>query len=77
NPVWGPDGKSILYFSWTDVGAIVLRNMDNGRTRELAARADRGGLALSPDGSQVAFFSGNALMTVPISGGKARVRGWR
>ncbi len=71
-PVWGPDGKSILYFSWTNVGTMVLRNLDNGRTRELEARADRGGLALSPDGSQVAFFNRNALMTLPISGGKAR-----
>src|SRR5262249_25544132 len=61
--------------SWTNFavpGVIMLRNLDNGRTRELGARSDRGSLALSPDGSQVAFFSGNALMALRFSGGKAR-----
>ncbi len=77
-PLWTSDGKSVLYFQLDSKspygGALVLHNLEPGRTKELYRSKDLWSrtMALSPDGTRIAFISNNTLMTAPIAGGDAR-----
>jgi acylaminoacyl-peptidase len=57
SPRWSPSGDRIAYVSSTDEGAeIFVRWMDTGQTAKLTQlSASPGGLAWSPDGSDLAF----------------------
>jgi Tol biopolymer transport system component len=78
NPLWNPDGKSIVYriVDPSKGGVIISRNLSTGRTRELFRSPLRPNkvfaLALSPEGSQLAFVHGNSLLTLSMSGGEPR-----
>jgi Tol biopolymer transport system component len=78
-----PDGKSLVYSSHNGekVVSVLIRNLETGDQRELAhvsAPAGISGIALSPDGRQVAFTTQSepsetsALEVVSTAGGEAR-----
>lgn len=78
-----PDGKSLVYSSYNgeEVVSVFIRNLETGNRRELAhvsAPAGISGIAVSPDGRQVAFTTQSepsetsALEVVSTAGGEAR-----
>jgi Tol biopolymer transport system component len=78
-----PDGKSLVYSSHNGekVVSVFIRNLETGNRRELAhlaAPAGISGIAVSPDGRQVAFttqgepMETSALEVVSTAGGEAR-----
>lgn len=64
SPRWSPDGERLAYVSSSDGSSqLYLRWMDGGLTAKLTHLTDSpGGLAFSPDGSQIAFS-----MLVPVA----------
>lgn len=59
-PAWSPDGRSIAY----PIGdSIEIRGVRDSTRRAIAARPDVHSLVWSPDGTRLAFVSGNAAYT--------------
>ncbi|MFN7938844.1 MAG: tetratricopeptide repeat protein [Bryobacteraceae bacterium] len=74
DPVFSPDGKSLLYRK-ADANSvtILLRNLSDGRTREVyRGAARRRSVVFSPDGSQLAFMADRSILIQPLAGGEAR-----
>ena len=80
NAVWSPDGKMIYYERRlpTGAGGVVARDLSGGDERVVQS-GNVGTLALSPDGTLLAFttdsFAGHlthVLRVVPTAGGEAR-----
>jgi Tol biopolymer transport system component len=80
-PCWSPDGKWIAFLRLEeefgyDAGNIQLIAPAGGEIRQITSNADTVGvasIAFSPDGSRIAYFSGSAIKTVPIEGGRSEV----
>ncbi|UCC84476.1 MAG: PD40 domain-containing protein [Gemmatimonadota bacterium] len=81
-PCWSPDGGWVAFIDWhakaEDEGfyAIYMVLADGGEIRQITSEADSvgdGAIAFSPDGERIAFFSGNAIKTIPVEGGKSEV----
>jgi Tol biopolymer transport system component len=87
---WSADGKAIFYPHWnsaTKTASIVALDLATGQERHLHSVTEpsnyRAGVALSPDGRQLALAvseaesKSNVLKVVPAAGGEARdvVRG--
>jgi len=84
NGTWSAEGRAIFYVrdqSSTKRSYLLVRTLDTGQEKELhAAPWLAGGLALSPDGSQVAIIETDRrglphtdrLLLVPAGGGQAR-----
>ena len=79
--VWSLDGKRIFYTSnlWprTDASEIRVRDLESGEEQVLYRDEDHpvGNLALSPDGSQLAFGRSelaNVLYVMPVAGGSPK-----
>ena len=79
---WSPDGKAVFYiYIRTAVGAVMrirAHDLETGKEKELRqGRVCWPGLAVSPDGLQLAFTSwdevGWALMAMPAAGGESRI----
>ena len=84
-PVWSRDGKTIFYHQGNPTAktlSVVARNAATGQEKELYSVADPSyycaGVALSPDGQQLAFAVREAksqakvLKVLPAAGGDAR-----
>jgi Tol biopolymer transport system component len=74
---WSRDGKAIFYLrvleDWST--SIVMHNLETGKEEELCKGVrNAAGLAISPDGRQIAFASadGQSLMVIPTAGGEPR-----
>ncbi len=88
SPAWSPDGKAIIYGKYLKSieysSSIVMRDLETGKEKELCElcqeRPRWAGLAVSPDGRQLAFggFSystegyAGSLKLMPIEGGEPR-----
>ncbi len=81
-PCWSPDGKWIAFVEWhksSDVNgfdAIYVIPSDGGEPLQVTSANDsvgRGSITFTPDGKQIAFFSGNDIRTIPVEGGKSDV----
>ncbi len=61
-PTWSPDGRSIVYVTWTTNGGHIKRVAATGGTPETLTRHEGYYLdpVFSPDGSRVAFLAGAA-----------------
>lgn len=70
--VWVPDGKAIFISRWKH---IMLCDLETGREREFYRDNELGfpGLAISPDGQQLAFIGQKVLKVMPTTGGQPRV----
>jgi Tol biopolymer transport system component len=71
---WSSDGRTIFYIR-EDVlhRSIVAHDLETGKEREFCQKeVGWPGLAVSPDGQQIAFAGGNALKVMPAEGGEAR-----
>lgn len=82
---WSRDGKAIFYYRWNNTAktaSIVARDLATGQERVLYRVAEPShycaGVALSPDGQQLAFAVGEAengskvIKVLPATGGEAR-----
>lgn len=82
-PCWSPCGRWIAYIEHTQVKtndrgfyAIYIIPSEGGEIKQITSVADsvgRGAIAFSPDGKNIAFFSGSAIKTVPVEGGQSKV----
>jgi Tol biopolymer transport system component len=83
-PCWSPDGKWVAFIDWhaksedEGFGAIYVVPAEGGEIRQVTSEADSvdvegGAIAFSPDGEHIAFFSGGAIKTIPVEGGKPEV----
>lgn len=82
-PCWSPDGRWIAYIEHTQAKAdnesfhaIYIIPSEGGKIRQITFAADsvgRGGIAFSPDGKNIAFFSGSAIKTISVKGGQPEV----
>ncbi|MFC1716639.1 sigma-70 family RNA polymerase sigma factor [Candidatus Poribacteria bacterium] len=71
---WAPDGKTIFYIKDIEYSrSIMARDLETGRDKELC-REGIGyvGLAVSPDGRQIAFTGEYAIKVMPAEGGEPR-----
>ncbi len=85
-PEWSADGKALIFIRNVDhekLSRIVARNLESGQEREIfrttdPARSHINHLAVSPDGSQIAFVAADhasrstKLTVVPAAGGPPR-----
>ena len=81
-PCWSPDGKWMAFVDWnksSDVNsfdAIYIISSDGGEPLQVTSANDtigKGSIAFTPDGKRIAFFSGNAIRTIPVEGGKSEI----
>ena len=71
NVVLSPDAKHVV-FSGIDEGgqsALYLRALHSSEMQKVGRDRERRGPFFSPDGSWIAFFLGDRIMKVPVSGG--------
>jgi Tol biopolymer transport system component/imidazolonepropionase-like amidohydrolase len=61
-PTWSPDGRSIVYVTWTTTGGHVKRVAGSGGTPETLTRNEGYYLdpVYTPDGARIAFLAGAA-----------------
>jgi len=74
-PEWSPDGKAIFYGKATGNSfCIVAHDLKTGKAKEFCRDEIGGaGLAISPDGRQLAFIGKNdTIKVVPATGGEPR-----
>jgi len=80
-PRWSRDGQWIAFLRLEeeldyDGGNIQLIPSSGGEIRQLTSNADSvavADMAFSPDGSRIAYFSGNTIKVVPVQGGPSEV----
>jgi Tol biopolymer transport system component len=81
-PCWSPDGKSIAFIDWIeDPGgeefrAIFTIPAKGGVVKQISTKTDSvtgGAIAYSPDGRQIAFFSGSSIRSIATEGGPSVV----
>ncbi|MFO7733185.1 MAG: tetratricopeptide repeat protein [Candidatus Aminicenantes bacterium] len=74
---WAPDGKSLYFVRRDEIGRrrrIVRHDTASGAEEEIYGLRDSAiyGLAISPDGSQIAFATDGEVRVMPSEGGEAR-----
>jgi Tol biopolymer transport system component len=74
-PRISPDGKSVAFHADDSAGTnrIWVRPINSLEAYPLLNTEDANRFFWSPDGTQVAFFVGNQLKRIPISGGQAQL----
>jgi serine/threonine-protein kinase len=64
------DGRTFAFVATSDgVDRIWVHRRDETDTRALDGTTDASSLAVSPDGSSIAFFAGGVLKRIPTAGG--------
>jgi Tol biopolymer transport system component len=72
-PNWAPGGKSLFFLRRNGGRRIVRLDRETGEEEVLfQTPAGTFNLTLSPDGKQLAFYSGDTMMVLPVSGGEPR-----
>jgi Tol biopolymer transport system component len=82
-PCWSPDGQTVAFIDASDeesedggYAAIFVVSAGGGEPRQITNEADSvgiGAIAFSPNGERIAFFSGDAIKTIPVQGGHPEV----
>jgi Tol biopolymer transport system component len=81
-PCWSPDGRWVAFTDWYETAedegfdAIYVVGAEGGATRRITSETDSvggGGIAFSPDGERIAFFSNGAIKTISVGGGQPEV----
>ena len=81
-PCWSPDGRWVAFTDWNEKAedegfeAIYVVRAEGEATRRITSEADSvggGGIAFSPDGERIAFFSNGVIKTIPVGGGQPEV----
>jgi Tol biopolymer transport system component len=81
-PTWSPDGQWIAFTDGFEpnqeggVHTIYVIAAAGGQIRRVTSDADSvggGAITFSPGGERIAFFSGSAIKTIPIEGGRSDV----
>ncbi|MBT6767077.1 MAG: hypothetical protein HOA90_21290, partial [Prolixibacteraceae bacterium] len=79
-PRWSPDGKWVAFYEGkndiNDFRAIYIIPSEGGKIRQITSKSDsigRSAITFSPDGKNIAFFSGSAIKTIPVEGGQSKV----
>lgn len=75
-----PDGRTLIYFSWSKVEQILAQDLEDGHVRQVRdlTPLSLSGLALSPDGRQIALAvqahgaEPPTLNIMPAAGGEPR-----
>ncbi len=73
---WSPDGKAVFYtrgIRRQPPWSIMAHDLETGNEKEVYQGKMRPGLAISPDGRQLAFAQFRALNVMPAAGGEPRV----
>jgi Tol biopolymer transport system component len=72
-PNWALDGKSLFFLRRNGGRKIVHHDLDTGEEKVLYySPAGTFNLVLSPDGKQLAFYAGDTVLVLPVSGGEPR-----
>jgi Tol biopolymer transport system component len=72
---WLPDGRAVLYNANSRAykgSRFVLHDLETGREKIVYRGEFAPAMALSPNGSRVAFWSDGSLKTMPVAGGRPR-----
>jgi Tol biopolymer transport system component len=77
--VWSPHGKTIYYvirqIGQNEPARIMVHDLETGKDKEICGKVNhRTGLAISPDGRQLAFGGSErkSIMVVSVEGGEPR-----